>query len=160
MQTSQRSGCAFACAILLTTVADGATIHVPADHANIQEAIDAAVAGDTVVVAPGTYTGWANRDLDFGGKAITVRSSDPGDPAVVAATVIDCQQAGRGFIFQSGETSAAVVDGLTVTNGFAADGAGVLLLNGSGATIRNSVFTGNITPSFFENDISWWRINR
>ncbi len=34
-----------------------ATRHVPADYATIQAAIDASVAGDSVLVAPGTYTG-------------------------------------------------------------------------------------------------------
>ena len=31
-----------------------ATIYVPADYAKIQEAIDAAVSGDTIIVRPGT----------------------------------------------------------------------------------------------------------
>ncbi|MCH7848423.1 MAG: right-handed parallel beta-helix repeat-containing protein, partial [Planctomycetes bacterium] len=121
-------------------------IHVPADFPTIQAAIDAATDGDEVVIAPDTYTGSQNRDLDFTGKAITVRSTDPNDPDVVAATIIDCQQAGRGFIFQSEETLESVVDGLTVVNGFATDGAGVYLVNGSSATIKNCVFTGNTVP--------------
>ena len=122
------------------------TIHVPADFPTIQAAIDAAVDGDEVVIAPDTYTGSQNRDLDFTGKAITVRSTDPNDPDVVAATIIDCQQAGRGFIFQSEETQESVVAGLTVVNGFAMDGAGVYLVNGSSATIKNCVFTSNTVP--------------
>ena len=136
-------------AILCTgAVAGGSVINVPEDHPNIRDAIDAAVNGDTVVVAPGTYTGVANRNLDFAGKAITVRSTDPDDAEIVASTVIDCGQAGRAFLFQSGETPASVVDGLTITKGFATEGAGVFLVNGSGATIRNCVFIQNTTPDF------------
>jgi len=43
----------------------------------IQEAIDAASSGDTVIIMRGDYTGEGNRDLDFDGKAITVRGEDP-----------------------------------------------------------------------------------
>src|SRR5690606_4749186 len=61
------------------------------EYATIQAAINAAADGDEIVLAPGVYTGWGNRDLDLWGKAIVVRSEDPSSPAVVAATVIDCQ---------------------------------------------------------------------
>jgi len=46
--------------------------------------------GDTIVVKPGKYTGPGNRDIDFKGKTITVRSANPKDPNVLAATIIDC----------------------------------------------------------------------
>jgi hypothetical protein len=48
----------------------------PADFNNIQAALDAAVSGDTVTVADGRYQGPGNRDLDFDGKAITLRSEN------------------------------------------------------------------------------------
>ncbi len=94
----------------------------PADFNNIQAAINDANDGDEVVVQPGTYTGDGNRDIDFLGKAITVRSVDPNDPTVVAATVIDCEgtlgENHRGFNFRSGEDAKSVLSGLTIRNGW------------------------------------------
>ena len=48
-------------------VEDGSADH-PFDA--IQEALDAASDGDTIIVRDGTYTGAGNRDIDFGGKAV------------------------------------------------------------------------------------------
>lgn len=104
--------------------------HVPSEYATIQAAIDAAVEGDHVVIAPDTYQGDGNRDLDYGGKAITVRSEDPDDPNVVEATIIKCNphdpndpddpnfyENHRGFHFHNGEGPSSVVAGLTITSG-------------------------------------------
>jgi parallel beta-helix repeat protein len=88
----------------------------------IQRGIDAAFDGAEVIVQSGTYTGDGNRDIDFLGKAITVHSTDPNDPNVVAATIINCNgteaEPHRGFYFHSGEDANSVVAGLTITNGF------------------------------------------
>ncbi len=107
------------------------------DHSTIQAGIDAAVDRDEVLVCPGTYTGPDNRDLDFAGKAITVRST--GGPAT---TIIDCQGAGRGFHFHSGEGPASVVEGFTITNGSADNGGGISC-EGSSPTITDCHLTGS-----------------
>ena len=87
----------------------------------IQEGIVAAVDGDVVIVLEGTYRGEGNRDIDFWGKGITVRSIDPNDPDLVAATIVDCQSSRsdphRGFFFHSGEDKDSILSGLTIING-------------------------------------------
>ena len=88
---------------------DGSAAH-PFDA--IDEAVAAAATLDTVLVADGLYTGVGNRDIDFRGKAITVRSvNGPQD------CVIDSQDMGRGFTFFSNEGSHTKLDGFTILNG-------------------------------------------
>jgi predicted outer membrane repeat protein/parallel beta-helix repeat protein len=121
-------------------------LHVPSEYPTIQAAIDLATDGSTVIVEPNVYTGAGNRDIDFRGKAITVRSIDPTDPNIVAATIIDCDantsDRHRGFIFQSGEDSNSVLAGFTIINGYNLVGGGIYC-NGSSPTITDCVITGN-----------------
>jgi predicted outer membrane repeat protein len=105
----------------------------------LQAAIDAACPGDTIVVADGTYTGAGNRDLDFRGKAITVRSANGPDNCR-----IDCQSQGRGFSFHRHENRNSTVDGFTIVNGQAGRGGGVCCVEASSPTISNCVFEGNV----------------
>jgi parallel beta-helix repeat protein/predicted outer membrane repeat protein len=118
----------------------------PADFNNIQAAIDDSSHGDIIIVNPGTYTGPGNRDIDYNGKAITIRSMDPNDPNVVAATIIDCSGTGaephRGFYFHNNEDTNSIIDGLTITNGHAYSGAAICC-EASRPTITNCNITGN-----------------
>ncbi len=92
-------------------------IQVPGDLPVIQDAIDVSLAGDTIRVADGTYTGVGNRDLDFWGKNIVLESVN--GPEV---TIIDCQgsqsEQHRGFYIHYEEDSTCVIDGFTVTNAY------------------------------------------
>ncbi len=138
------------CALLLLTFAattQAANINVPADQSTIQAGINAAVNGDVVIVADGTYTGANNKNLDFGGKSITVRSAS-NNPA---QCVIDCQQAGNGFYFHTHETAAATVSGFTIQNGSSQNstsgsGGGAYCVNSS-PTFQHCVFANNTASS-------------
>ena len=107
------------------------------DYLTIQEGIDAASGGDEVVVCDGTYTGPLNKNLDFHGKAITVRSANGPENCI-----IDCENDGRGFHFQSGEPTEALVDGFTIVNGHEWLGAAIYC-DGASPTIANCHMIGN-----------------
>ena len=88
------------------------------DYPTIQVAIDSAVSGDVIGLEDGTYTGDGNRDVDFLGKAITVRSIS-GNPT---QCIVDCQgteqNKHKGFIFQNNEGLSSVLKGITIKNGW------------------------------------------
>jgi predicted outer membrane repeat protein len=140
-----------ACVVFLTAagIVQGRTITVdddgPADFNAIQAAIDDANGGDVVEIQAGVYTGDGNRDVNFAGKAITVRSTDANDPNVVAATVIDCQGSPRAFNFRSGEGPNSALEGLTIKNAYSWQTGGAIFCEGSSPTIINCIFYYNIS---------------
>lgn len=125
------------------------TIHVPADQPTIQAGIDAAAAGDTVLVAPGTYV----ENIDFLGKAILVRSADGPDVTVIDGGNPFNPILGSVAYFHSNEGADTILEGFKLTNGLGtlwANPGGILRVHGSGIfcmnsspTIRNNVIFGN-----------------
>jgi hypothetical protein len=116
------------------------------DHPTIQAGIDAAANGYTVVLADGIFSGPGNRDIDYHGKAITVRSWS-GNPN---SSIIDCGGSEvdphRGFYFQSGEGPGSVLQGVTIKNAYYDGGGGVRCENSS-PVFTNCRFSGNSAPS-------------
>jgi len=98
----------------IPVVSYSAVIEVPKDYNTIQAAIDVAAKGDTVLVAPGTYV----ENIDFKGKAITVKSSGG-----AGVTVIDGNQ--MGSVVALGAADNAVLDGFSITNGLSSHCGGV-----------------------------------
>ena len=129
--------------VLTTNTVFGAVRLVPQEYSNIQAAIEACDNLDTVVVAPGIYYGQGNRNINMRGKSITVRGTDPGNSAVVDATIIDCEGKGCGFIFYMGENSSSMVAGLTITNGYAFLGGAIYCYNNSSPSITKCTFIKN-----------------
>ena len=130
--------------ILMVSVLQGATIQVPQDQPTIQAGIDAAVDGDTVLVADGTY----HERISFNSKAIVVGSwiLIDGDTLRTLNTVID----GDSTELPESDTLAVVriigpssaegeLNGFTVING---EAEGVLCYE-SNVRVINCRFIGN-----------------
>lgn len=120
------------------------TIHVPSEAPTIQIAISKAAPFDTIIVAPGEYF----EAISFGGKVITVQSSNPNDPFVVAATIINAGGLGSVVTFSGGEDQVnTVLDGFTVTGGTIGIDA-----HSSKAVIRHCVIRDNSGSGIFQAD--------
>ena len=132
-------------------------ISVPGDYRTIQAAIEAAKDGNVIIVEPGVYY----ERIDFMGKNITVRSTKPDDPEVVANTIIDGRRRGSVVTFRSGEGAKAELKGFTINGGVGTMetiaylydgeevvstgyfGGGILIIGGSSPTIAHNVISGN-----------------
>jgi parallel beta-helix repeat protein len=114
--------------------------HVPADFPTIQYAIDAALDGDEIIVAPGTYTSTANEVVNMLGKEIWLHSSE--GPEV---TIIDGEGARRGIICHNAKTRQTRIEGFTITKGFDAwwGGGSGLFMENSSPTITDCIITDN-----------------
>lgn len=128
--------------VLMTSVAvsiaAATTINVPASLPTIQAGINAANAGDTVLVAPGTYT----ENINFMGKAITVTSS-----AGAKTTIIDGGHIAPVATFSSGEGVESVLSHFTLQHGIATSdtsfGGGGVSIGGSSPTIEHNIIQNN-----------------
>jgi len=123
--------------MMAATIAAGRTIYVdgdgPVDFNNIQSAIDDSNDGDTIIVADGTYTGDGNRDIDFLGKAITVRSENGPESCII-------DRPGKiGFTFHNEEGADSVLEGFTISRASALEAGGAICCSGSSPTIRNCI---------------------
>jgi hypothetical protein len=96
------------------TPTTGRVLCVPGDAATMQAAIDRAVDGDTVLVAPGTY----RENPTIAGKSITLASQflETGDPSAIAQTIID---GGGADVVRigAGAGPGPTITGFTIRNG-------------------------------------------
>jgi hypothetical protein len=133
---------AFALLLSAVAITEATTRLVPDDYATIQGAIDGCNDGDVVIAAPGTYTGPGNRDIDFKGKAIAVKSEHG-----AASCIIDCQGSAesphRGFYFHSGENADSMLCGFTIRNGYTQESGGGIFCYIASPRISDCIITAN-----------------
>jgi hypothetical protein len=111
--------------------------YVPYDYPTIQEAIDLSCDGTTIIVAEGTYY----ENIIIEGKSLTIISTDPNDPNVVAATVIDGNQ--EGSVVQLSDCEDIIFSGFTIVNGESVYGGGIYC-SFSNPVVTNCTFSGNV----------------
>ena len=133
------------CDGLIDTDPECIAILVPGGQSTIQDAIDVAESGNTILVSPGIY----HENIDFIGKDLKVHGVEG-----PVKTIIDGDRVGSAVTFASKETEEAVLDGFTIHNGSGTfetiPNTGVLcyagggiICKGSDPTITNCTITNN-----------------
>ncbi|MHC4573093.1 MAG: C10 family peptidase [Planctomycetota bacterium] len=109
----------------------------------IQLGIKAVATHGAVIVSPGTY--YENIYPD--GKIITLTGTEPNDPNVTAATIIDGNQIDTVVTFDSNEDANFLLTGFTITNGYSEwDGGGIYCFQSS-PTISYCIIRNNSSDS-------------
>ncbi|HLP83326.1 MAG TPA: hypothetical protein VK157_03165, partial [Phycisphaerales bacterium] len=159
MQMCCRVSFAALLGLLATHAATAATLFVPTNFPTIQDAVAAASSGDTIVVAPGTYT----EQIDLLGKSLVLQASGDANNTIIsgfAAPIIRASNANnvvlRGFTLSGifggagaggavlSENTSLTVDACTITSNSVIEGAGAAIyVNGGGLTLLNSTISNN-----------------
>ena len=138
---------------ILSIFLSATIINVPADQPTIQEGINVAVDGDTVLIQPDTYV----ENINYNGKNITIASLflTTQDTTYISQTIIDGNQDGSVVTFESGEDSTTFLNGLTITNGYSVKGGGIYCDNYSSPSLDNVTITGNSAGSYGGGIYCW-----
>lgn len=140
----KRFAAAVFCLSSVPVAAAGATLYVDAafgtPYSQIQDAIDDAGDGDTILVFAGTYG-----PIDYLGKDLVIIAD--GGPLT---TTIDAAGSGPAVTFDNAEPSSALLQGFTLTGGTGSDsgsgdvmGGGLVIRRDAQPRISGNLITGN-----------------
>lgn len=130
------------------------TLYVPNTYQSIQPAIDAANDGDTILVAPGTYT-------DIGGglyienKGIHIISED-GPEVTIIANICVCYDAGAWAFYISYVESSCTINGFSIVghyevySPFGNDWETIAIYESANVTVSNNIFRNNYNSNIIE----------
>jgi len=147
----------------MATIPSFSIIQVPGTQPTIQDAINAAMNGDTILVSPGIY----NENINFLGKAITVTSVSGPEVTIIDGNQLDSvvrivfneQRTSvlSGFTIRNGKdnnfgggiriSSSPTISGNIIINNQAETGSGIYISQGS-PLIQNNIISGNFDITF------------
>ena len=110
------------------------TLYVPHDFITIQEAIEASVDNDTIMVSEGEYY----ENINFIGKSIIVIGEN------INNTIIDGSQNSSVVRFENDEDNNSILDGFSIRNGKSQYGGGIYL-SGASPQIKNIKIYDNLS---------------
>ncbi len=119
-----------------------AVIHVPADQTTIQAAVDAALDGDTILIAAGTYSGTGNESIQIAEKSLVIIGADG-----PSGTIIDLTSSTDGFNIQFDfelALDSVVFSGLTIQNGRYGIRTFPLGVSFGAVRVDSCIFSGNV----------------
>ena len=153
--------------IFYSTISMAKIINIPSDQKTIQEGINIADSGDTVIVQPGTYS----ENINFQGKSIVVSSLYVlmKDDRFISNTIIHGKEQCSVVTFENKEKRETSLIGFTIQNGKddwsgggiyceqssptlkhliikdnqASGGGGIFCINESSPYLQNVLITGN-----------------
>ena len=127
------------------SITDGAIYNatVEKEYDYICHAMNCAASGDEIVIPQGVH----HEKMYLDGKDITIRSTEPQNPAVVSSTVIHRNYAGAVAVFDGTEPTTCTLAGLTLTGGSSPSRGGGVDGNDSVATIRNCTISDSNATS-------------
>jgi len=117
---------------------EAGTVEHPFD--SIQEAIDVAAEGASIIVRPGIY----GENISLMGKCINIMGIDPNDPNAAGYPVVDGGNNGPVVGFTGGEGPSCTLAGFILTGG-RGQSAGAIVCTNSSPTIANCLIVGNRT---------------
>ncbi len=129
--------------IYFSTFVWATVINIPTDYPTIQQGMNAAVNGDTVLVQPGTYV----ENINFNGHNIVLGSLflTTGNTLYILSTLIDGGNLDRVITIRNG--IAPTVVGFSILGGYASHGAGIYI-SASNPIIANNHIVGNQAIAF------------
>ncbi len=125
------------CLLVLTGGrAEARTLRVPGDFTTLGAALAEIASGDTILVAPGEYSGPNNRDILVREKEFVLRSEKGAEQ-----TIVDLAREPETSALQLElQTRATLIDGFTFRR---SSESSALILRSSGPIVRNCVFVEN-----------------